>query len=243
MFPFVVVVVVVVVVVCILMCDPQNYLNIPEPVDYVTISGVQEEELSVPQYNRLLGGKEGPNKVLLEAIVSCMTGQFEPRPSIFSDAVLGCPVDLADFVLTNNGQGLGRRPGGIGPGLLVPRRPITVFPPKEPSVKLEGVEEDQEEPPAAVMKESPKEGVVEEVKEVAKEVVAGRSKKRTRESKRESAKASSKVKALAKKAKKESATKKAEMKALKVKDNAKESSDEESQEEVVEIIREDGEIG
>ena len=152
----------------------------------MTISGVQEEALSVPLYTRLLGGSTGDNKVLLEAVVSCMTGQFEPRPSVFSEAVLGCPVNLTDFVLTQKGQGLGRRPGGIGSGLLVSRRTLTVFPPGESSVEsesesegaketqafLQGVKESQEEPAAAVMKESPKEGVVAEVKEVAKEEVA-----------------------------------------------------------------------
>ena len=152
----------------------------------MTISGVQEEALSVSLYTRLLGGSTGDNKVLLEAVVSCMTGQFEPRPSVFSEAVLGCPVNLTDFVLTQKGQGLGRRPGGIGSGLLVSRRTLTVFPPGESSVEsesesegaketqafLQGVKESQEEPAAAVMKESPKEGVVAEVKEVAKEEVA-----------------------------------------------------------------------
>ena len=108
---------------CILICVPQNYLSIPEDVDYVTISGVQEEKLSIPHYTRLLGGSEGPNKLLLKAVLCCMTGQFEPQPSVFSEAVLGCPVDLSDFVLTKNGQGLGGRPGGIrGPGILAPRR-------------------------------------------------------------------------------------------------------------------------
>ena len=128
-------------------------------VDYVTISGVQEEALSVSLYTRLLGGSTGDNEVLLEAVVSCMTEQFEPRPSVFSEAVLGCPVNLTDIVLTQRGQVSRRWPGGARWG------------PVETRDFLQGVKESQEESAAAVMKESPKEGVVEEVKEVAKEAV------------------------------------------------------------------------
>ena len=251
MFPFFVVVVV---VRCILICVPQNYLNIPEEVDYVTISGVQEEELSIPHYTRLLGGSEGPNKLLLKAVLCCMTGQFEPRPSVFSEAVLGCPVDLADFVLTKPGQGLSGRPGGI----LAPRRILTVFPPGESSVESEGVKESQAEPPVVVAKEPLKEEVVEEVKEVVKEavkevvkeVVARRPKKKTKNEPKRVSRASQRAalnkKVLELKSKKEAAAKEAaakevEMKALEQENNEKDSVDEESVEEV-EMILEEGEV-
>ena len=247
MFPFVVVVVVV--VRCILICVPQNYLSIPEEVDYVTISGVQEEKLSIPHYTRLLGGSEGPNKLLLKAVLCCMTGQFEPQPSVFSEAVLGCPVDLSDFVLTKPGQGLSGRPGGI----LAPRRILTVFPPGESSVESEGVKESQAEPSVVVAKEPLKEEVVEEVKEVVKEavnevvkeVVARRPKKKTKNEPKKVSKASQraslKVKVLELKSKKEAAAKEAEMKALEQENSEKDSVDEESVEEL-EMILEEGEV-
>ena len=122
----------------------------------MTISGVQEEALSVSLYTRLLRGSTGDNEVLLEAVVSCMTEQFEPRPSVFSEAVLGCPVNLTDIVLTQKGQVSRRWPGGARWG------------PVETRDFLQGVKESQEGSAAA---KSPKKGVVKEVKEVAKEAV------------------------------------------------------------------------